>query len=128
SAMAALSRLKGARGRLELVGEHNGAAIFVDYAHKPVALETALGALRPYAPHRLKVVFGAGGDRDRGKRPMMGEIAGRLADDVIVTDDNPRTEEAGAIRAEILAAVPGAREVGDRGAAIRTAIGTLEPG
>lgn len=128
TAIAALSRLKGARGRLELVGEHNGAAIFVDYAHKPVALETALAALRPYAPQRLKVVFGAGGDRDRGKRPMMGEIAGRMADEVIVTDDNPRTEDAAAIRADILAAVPGAREVGDRAEAIRTAVRALAPG
>ncbi len=127
-AIEALSRLKGARGRLELVGEHNGAAIFVDYAHKPVALETALAALRPYAPNRLHVVFGAGGDRDRGKRPMMGEIAGRLADAVIVTDDNPRTEAARAIRAEILAAVPGAREIADRREAIGGAIRALAPG
>ncbi len=127
-AIAALSRLRGARGRLELVGEHNGAAIFVDYAHKPVALETALAALRPYAAHRLKVVFGAGGDRDRGKRPMMGEIAGRLADEAIVTDDNPRSEDAAAIRAAILAAVPGAHEVGDRAAAIRAAVRSLQPG
>ena len=122
------SKLKGARGRLELVGEHNGAAIFVDYSHKPVALETALTALRPYASKKLHVVFGAGGDRDKGKRPMMGEIAGRLADSVIVTDDNPRTEDARTIRAEILAAVPDAEEIGDRRKAIEQAIESLKPG
>jgi UDP-N-acetylmuramoyl-L-alanyl-D-glutamate--2,6-diaminopimelate ligase len=127
-ALKALETLKGAKGRLELVGQHNGAAIFVDYAHKPVALETALAALRPYASHRLKVVFGAGGDRDKGKRPIMGEIASRLADAAIVTDDNPRTEDAAAIRSEIMLAVPGAREIGDRRQAIETAIAGLEAG
>jgi UDP-N-acetylmuramoyl-L-alanyl-D-glutamate--2,6-diaminopimelate ligase len=127
-AIESLSRLKGARGRLELVAEHNGAAIFVDYAHKPVALETALAALRPYASNRLHVVFGAGGDRDKGKRPMMGEIAGRMADCAIVTDDNPRTENAASIRSEILAAVPQGEEIGDRAAAIRHAIKALAPG
>lgn len=128
SALAAMSRLRGARGRLELVAEHKGAAIFVDYAHKPVALETALAALRPYAKNRLAVVFGAGGDRDTGKRPMMGEIAGRMADRIIVTDDNPRTEDAAAIRRAILAACPGAAEIGDRRAAIARAIDDLGPG
>ncbi|MEO6394383.1 MAG: UDP-N-acetylmuramoyl-L-alanyl-D-glutamate--2,6-diaminopimelate ligase [Devosia sp.] len=127
-ALAALSQLKGARGRLELVGEHNGAAIFVDYSHKPVALETALAALRPYARQRLHVMFGAGGDRDKGKRPIMGEVAGRMADRVIVTDDNPRSEDAATIRSEILAAVPTADEIGDRRAAIVTAITGLEAG
>ena len=118
----------GAAHGLELVGEHNGAAIFVDYSHKPVALETALTALRPYASGKLKVVFGAGGDRDKGKRPIMGEVAGRLADVAIVTDDNPRTEDAAAIRAEVLAAVPGAIEIGDRRLAIETAISGLSKG
>ncbi|WP_417310939.1 UDP-N-acetylmuramoyl-L-alanyl-D-glutamate--2,6-diaminopimelate ligase [Devosia sp.] len=127
-ALAALSGLKGARGRLEKVAEHNGAAIFVDYSHKPVALETALEALRPYATNELSLVFGCGGDRDTGKRPIMGEIAERLADAVIVTDDNPRTEDAAAIRAEVLAGVPSAREIGDRRQAIEAAIGELEPG
>lgn len=127
-ALHALQHLKGARGRLELVGQYNGAAIFVDYAHKPVALETALAALRPYAKNRLKVVFGAGGDRDKGKRPMMGEIATRVADDVIVTDDNPRTEDAKAIRAEIMAAARGAKEIGDRREAIEAAVRSLKPG
>ncbi|WP_291304795.1 MULTISPECIES: UDP-N-acetylmuramoyl-L-alanyl-D-glutamate--2,6-diaminopimelate ligase [unclassified Devosia] len=127
-ALKALSKLKGARGRLELVGEHNGAAIFIDYAHKPVALETALASLRPYASRKLHVVFGAGGDRDKGKRPMMGEIAARMADRVIVTDDNPRTEDAATIRAEIMAAAPGSREIADRRTAIETAIKALKPG
>ncbi|MEO8757934.1 MAG: UDP-N-acetylmuramoyl-L-alanyl-D-glutamate--2,6-diaminopimelate ligase [Devosia sp.] len=127
-ALAALNQLKGARGRLELVGEHNGAAIFVDYAHKPVALETALASLRPYATGKLHVVFGAGGDRDKGKRPMMGEIAARMADELIVTDDNPRSEDARVIRAEIVAAAPDAIEIGDRRKAIETAIKSLKAG
>jgi UDP-N-acetylmuramoyl-L-alanyl-D-glutamate--2,6-diaminopimelate ligase len=127
-ALAALAHLQGARGRLELVAEHNGAAIFVDYAHKPVALETTLDALRPYARNKLHVVLGAGGDRDKGKRPIMGEIAARIADRVYVTDDNPRTENAATIRAEIIAAAPQAAEIGDRRAAIATAIRGLAPG
>ncbi|SFZ82877.1 UDP-N-acetylmuramoylalanyl-D-glutamate--2,6-diaminopimelate ligase [Devosia enhydra] len=127
-AIAALSTLKGARGRLERVAEHNGAAIFVDYAHKPVALETALLALRPYASGRLIVVIGAGGDRDPGKRPMMGKAASEGADIVIVTDDNPRTEDPAAIRAAVLAAAPGAQEIADRRAAIAHGIGLLGPG
>ena len=100
---AALEHLEGAKGRLERVGEHNGAPIFVDYAHKPDALAKALQALRPYAKRRLVVVFGAGGDRDAGKRPLMGAIAAENADSVIVTDDNPRSENPAAIRAAILA-------------------------
>ena len=127
-AVKALEHLKGAKGRLELVAEHNGAAIFVDYSHKPVALETALESLRPYARNQLRLVFGCGGDRDKGKRPIMGDVAERLADDAIVTDDNPRTEDAATIRAEILAAVPRALEVGDRRKAIETGISRLEPG
>ena len=125
---AALEHLEGAKGRLELVGERNGAPVFVDYAHKPDALEKALAALRPYAPGRLVVVFGAGGDRDAGKRPLMGEIASRLADTVIVTDDNSRSENPAAIRAAILAAATGGREIGDRGEAIRAGIAGLAPG
>ena len=100
---AALANLKGAKGRLEFVGERNGAPIFVDYAHKPDALAKALEALRPYATGRLTVVFGCGGDRDAGKRPMMGAIAADKADRVVVTDDNPRSENPAAIRAAILA-------------------------
>jgi UDP-N-acetylmuramoyl-L-alanyl-D-glutamate--2,6-diaminopimelate ligase len=125
---AALERLKGARGRLDLAGEKDGAPIFVDYAHKPDALAKALEALRPYAGGRLTVVFGCGGDRDAGKRPMMGAIAAEKADRVIVTDDNPRSEEPAAIRAAILKAAPGAVEIGDRGEAIRTAVAGLKPG
>jgi len=127
-ALASLAHLKGARGRLELVATHNDAAIFVDYAHKPVALESALEALMPYARGKLRLVFGCGGDRDKGKRPIMGEIASRIADRVIVTDDNPRTEDAASIRAEILAAAPGAIEIADRRKAIETAIRELQPG
>jgi UDP-N-acetylmuramoyl-L-alanyl-D-glutamate--2,6-diaminopimelate ligase len=125
---AALEGLQGAKGRLELVGQRNGAPIFVDYAHKPDALAKALDALRPYAKRRLVVVFGAGGDRDQGKRPLMGEIATAKADRVIVTDDNPRSENPAAIRAAILAAAPGAAEIGDRAEAIRQAVAGLAAG
>ncbi|HTO29465.1 MAG TPA: UDP-N-acetylmuramoyl-L-alanyl-D-glutamate--2,6-diaminopimelate ligase, partial [Devosia sp.] len=117
-AFPALSELVGAKGRLELVAEHNGAAVFVDYSHTPDALKTALNALRPYATNKLTVVFGCGGDRDKGKRPQMGAIASELADIVIVTDDNPRTEDARTIRGEILAMAKGAKEIADRKAAI----------
>jgi UDP-N-acetylmuramoyl-L-alanyl-D-glutamate--2,6-diaminopimelate ligase len=125
---AALGRLEGAKGRLERVAERAGAPIIVDYAHKPDALAKALEALRPYVSGRLTVVFGCGGDRDAGKRPIMGAIAAENADRVIVTDDNPRSEDPAAIRAAILAAAPGAREIGDRGEAIRTAIAELQRG
>jgi UDP-N-acetylmuramoyl-L-alanyl-D-glutamate--2,6-diaminopimelate ligase len=128
SVFAALESLKGAKGRLDLVGSKSGAPIFVDYAHKPDALAKALEALRPYVRRRLVVVFGCGGDRDRGKRPMMGAIAAEKADRVIVTDDNPRSEDPAAIRAAILAAAPDAVEIGDRGFAIRRAIGDLVAG
>jgi UDP-N-acetylmuramoyl-L-alanyl-D-glutamate--2,6-diaminopimelate ligase len=127
-AFAALGELVGARGRLELVAEHKGAAIFVDYSHKPEALRVALQTLRPYAKGKLHVVFGCGGDRDRGKRPQMGEIASELADVVIVTDDNPRTEDAAAIRAEVLAGAKGATEIADRKKAIEQAVQSLKPG
>ncbi len=125
---ASLEKLQGARGRLELAGTRNGAPIFIDYAHKPDALQKALAALRPYARGKLTVVFGAGGDRDKGKRPLMGRIAAECADRVIVTDDNPRSEQPAAIRAEILAAAPGAAEIGDRAEAIRQAIAGLNEG
>jgi len=125
---AALEQLEGAKGRLELVGERHGAPIFVDYAHKPDALAKALQALRPYVRRKLVVVFGAGGDRDAGKRPLMGEIATQEADAVIVTDDNPRSENPAAIRAAITAAAKGAREIGDRAEAIRTAVDELQAG
>ena len=125
---AALAQLKGAKGRLELVGESAGAPIFVDYAHKPDALAKALEALRPYATERLVVVFGCGGDRDQGKRPMMGTIAARMADRVVVTDDNPRGESPAAIRAAILQAAPGAIDIGDRREAISASIAELRAG
>jgi len=124
----ALEGLEGAKGRLELVGQRNGAPIFVDYAHKPDALSKALEALRPYAKRKLVVVFGAGGDRDQGKRPLMGAIAAEKADTVIVTDDNPRSEKPAAIRAAIMATARGASEIGDRGDAIRHAVAALQPG
>jgi UDP-N-acetylmuramoyl-L-alanyl-D-glutamate--2,6-diaminopimelate ligase len=125
---AALAKLKGAKGRLDLVGSKDGAPIFVDYAHKPDALAKALEALRPYVRRKLVVVFGAGGDRDQGKRPLMGAIAAKNADQVIVTDDNPRSENPAAIRAAILAAAPGASEIGERAEAIRRAIDGLREG
>ena len=125
---ASLEQLEGAKGRLERVGERNGAPIFVDYAHKPDALAKALQALRPYAKRKLVVVFGAGGDRDAGKRPLMGAIAAENADHVIVTDDNPRSENPETIRAAILAAATGAKDIGDRAEAIRAGISALQPG
>ncbi|MFA6267868.1 MAG: UDP-N-acetylmuramoyl-L-alanyl-D-glutamate--2,6-diaminopimelate ligase [Pseudolabrys sp.] len=125
---AALENLTGAKGRLELAGSRRGAPIFIDYAHKPDGLAKALEALRPYVTGKLVVVFGAGGDRDPGKRPMMGEIAHDKADRVIVTDDNPRSEQPAAIRAAILAAAPGAAEIGDRAQAIRAGIAELDQG
>ncbi|WP_137130226.1 UDP-N-acetylmuramoyl-L-alanyl-D-glutamate--2,6-diaminopimelate ligase [Rhizobium sp. FY34] len=128
-AMAALEKLIGAAGRLELVGQTGkGALAYVDYAHKPDALENVLGSVRPFTTGRVIVVFGCGGDRDKGKRPLMGEIACRLADIVVVTDDNPRSEEPATIRAEILAAAPGALEIADRAAAIRHAVSLLGAG
>ncbi|MEZ2132312.1 MULTISPECIES: UDP-N-acetylmuramoyl-L-alanyl-D-glutamate--2,6-diaminopimelate ligase [unclassified Sinorhizobium] len=128
-AMAALGKLQGASGRLELVGHaKNGALAYVDYAHKPDALENVLASVRPFTTGRVIVVFGCGGDRDRGKRPIMGEIACRLADIVIITDDNPRSEEPAAIRAEIMAAASCSTEIGDRATAIREAVGMLASG
>jgi UDP-N-acetylmuramoyl-L-alanyl-D-glutamate--2,6-diaminopimelate ligase len=100
----------------------------VDYAHKPDALAKALQALRPYAKRKLVVILGAGGDRDPGKRPIMGAIAAENADQVIVTDDNPRSEDPAAIRGAILAAAKGASEIGDRAEAIRAGIAALQPG
>ncbi len=130
---SALEKLEGAPGRIERIGSRNGGAAFVDYAHKPDALQTALATLRPFARGKLIVVFGCGGDRDRGKRPIMGEISARGADVTIVTDDNPRSESPAAIRAAILegaSAIRGAdvREIGDRAAAIEAGVGMLEPG
>jgi UDP-N-acetylmuramoyl-L-alanyl-D-glutamate--2,6-diaminopimelate ligase len=126
---AALSHLKGAPGRMEKVAfSIGGAPIYVDYAHTPDSLEKVLQALRPHTAARLHVMFGCGGDRDKGKRPLMGQIAAALADEVIVTDDNPRSEDPARIRKEIMATVPRAREIGDRAEAIRAAIAGLQAG
>ncbi len=126
---AALEKLQGAPGRLQLVAwSGNGAAIYVDYAHTPDAIETVLTALRPHVGGRLHIVFGCGGDRDRGKRPLMGAAARRLADSVIVTDDNPRSEKAEDIRREVLSGCPDARDIADRAAAIAEAIAELAVG
>jgi UDP-N-acetylmuramoyl-L-alanyl-D-glutamate--2,6-diaminopimelate ligase len=124
-----LAALRGVRGRLELAARlPNGASVYVDYAHTPDALERLLTALRPHTQGRLHVVFGAGGDRDRGKRPLMGAAAAGLADVAIVTDDNPRSEDPAAIRAAVLAACPGGREIADRARAIVEALNGLGPG
>jgi UDP-N-acetylmuramoyl-L-alanyl-D-glutamate--2,6-diaminopimelate ligase len=124
-----LERLHGARGRLDLAGTaRDGAPIFIDYAHTPDALAKALDALRPYVGNRLVVVFGCGGDRDKGKRPEMGKVATEKSDLAIVTDDNPRSERPEEIRRQILAAAPGALEIGDRASAIAHAIGRLAQG
>jgi UDP-N-acetylmuramoyl-L-alanyl-D-glutamate--2,6-diaminopimelate ligase len=126
---AGLERLEPVKGRLEYVGKTQaGAGVFVDYAHTPDGLDTLLRAARPHTAGRLVVVFGCGGDRDTSKRSLMGEVAARQADTVIVTDDNPRSEDAGAIRAAILEGAPGAKEIGDRALAIRAAVSALEAG
>ena len=125
----ALAHIQGAPGRLQRIGSGpRGGEAYVDYAHTPDGLVTVLSALRPHAKGRLIVVFGAGGDRDRTKRPLMGKAAIQGADLVFVTDDNPRSEEPGSIRAAILAAAPGAREIGDRRQAIRAAAAELKDG
>ena len=122
-----LEKLKGVRGRMECVGQtDDGAAVYVDYAHTPDGLETALKSLRPHAKGRLHAVFGCGGDRDRGKRPMMGKIAAELADRAIVTDDNPRSEDPAAIRAAVMQADARLIEVAGRRKAIATAIADLQ--
>ncbi|MGL6043215.1 MAG: UDP-N-acetylmuramoyl-L-alanyl-D-glutamate--2,6-diaminopimelate ligase [Sandaracinobacteroides sp.] len=127
--LAALARVSGVRGRLErAVITPSGAPVYVDYAHTPDALSAAIAALRPHTANRLILLFGCGGDRDRGKRPEMGAIAVAGADEVIVTDDNPRSEEPAAIRAEILGAAPGARETGDRAEAIQAALAMARQG
>jgi UDP-N-acetylmuramoyl-L-alanyl-D-glutamate--2,6-diaminopimelate ligase len=126
--IALLPELRSPLGRLELVGRApNGAPIYVDYAHTPDALASLLAALRPHTAGKLNVVFGCGGDRDKGKRPQMGAIARDLADRVYVTDDNPRSEAAATIRAEILENCPGAKEIGDRADAIHHAVTELAP-
>ncbi|MGQ3039803.1 MAG: UDP-N-acetylmuramoyl-L-alanyl-D-glutamate--2,6-diaminopimelate ligase [Brevundimonas sp.] len=126
--LAAMEKIEGAQGRLQRIGGASKGEVYVDYAHTPDGLETVLKALRPHATGRLIVVFGAGGDRDRAKRPLMGEVAGRLADVAIVTDDNPRSEDPGSIRKAVREGCPGALEIGDRRAAIRHAIGDMRDG
>lgn len=126
---ATLPALRTVRGRMELAATRdNGATVFVDYSHKPGALAAALQSLRPHVLGRIVVVFGAGGDRDRLKRPLMGAAAAEFADQVIVTDDNPRSEDPAAIRAEVLAGCPGAEEVGDRAEAILRGVDALAAG
>ncbi len=127
--LAALEGLTGAEGRLQRVpGSAGGPEVYVDYAHTPDGLETVLTALRPHARNRLIVVFGAGGDRDRGKRPLMGAVAARLADVAVVTDDNPRSEDPAAIRAQVREGCPDAEEIGDRRNAIMHAVEIAGPG
>ncbi|MCE6960277.1 UDP-N-acetylmuramoyl-L-alanyl-D-glutamate--2,6-diaminopimelate ligase [Cereibacter sphaeroides] len=126
---ATFPQLQGVRGRMQLAATRaNGASVFVDYAHTPDALATALRALRPHVMGRIIVVFGAGGDRDRGKRPLMGRAAAEHADVLYVTDDNPRSENPAVIRAAILEACPEAHEVGDRAEAILRGVDALTPG
>lgn len=126
--LAGLEAITGAQGRLQRIAGASRGEVYVDYAHTPDGLETVLKALRPHATGRLIVVFGAGGDRDRAKRPIMGEIAGRLADVAIVTDDNPRSEDPAAIRRAVREGCPAAQEIGDRRAAIRHAIEQMRDG
>ena len=127
-ALDRLGALRGVRGRMELAAERRGAAVYVDYAHTPDALDRLLRALRPHTKGKLYLVFGAGGDRDRGKRPLMGAAAARGADQVIITDDNPRSEDPASIRAAIRVACPGARVIGDRTEAIAAAMQDLKCG
>jgi UDP-N-acetylmuramoyl-L-alanyl-D-glutamate--2,6-diaminopimelate ligase len=124
----AIQNLTGVKGRLEVVGQVRGGLVVVDYAHKPEALAAALNALRPFASGRLICVFGCGGDRDKGKRPIMGRIAADKADRVIITDDNPRSEPPERVRAEIIAGASDALEIGDRALAIHAAIASLSKG
>ncbi len=129
AAIATLEKLRGVPGRMEHAALHPcGAPVYVDYAHTPDALMTILKALRPHARGKLVVVFGAGGDRDAGKRAEMGAVAKAFADTLIVTDDNPRSEDPATIRRAILSGAPAAIEIGDRSAAIRTAVSLLETG
>jgi UDP-N-acetylmuramoyl-L-alanyl-D-glutamate--2,6-diaminopimelate ligase len=126
---AALQQVQGVRGRMQLAAtRENGAPVYVDYSHTPDSIETALKALRPHVMGRLVIVFGAGGDRDRGKRPLMGRAAAENADVLIVTDDNPRSEDPAAIRAEVMAGCPEATNVGDRAEAILRGVDALGPG
>jgi UDP-N-acetylmuramoyl-L-alanyl-D-glutamate--2,6-diaminopimelate ligase len=127
--LSGMARVAPVRGRLErAVISRSGAPVYVDYAHTPDAIEAAIAALRPHVEGRLITVVGAGGDRDEGKRPEMGAVAARLSDVVIVTDDNPRSEEPAVIRKAVLAGAPGAIEIGDRRSAIGEAIAMAKAG
>ncbi|MDQ2089277.1 UDP-N-acetylmuramoyl-L-alanyl-D-glutamate--2,6-diaminopimelate ligase [Marimonas arenosa] len=124
-----LEHLGGVRGRMQLAAQRaNGAAVFVDYAHTPDAVKTALQAMRPHVPGRIVAIIGAGGDRDASKRPLMGQAAAEAADVVIVTDDNPRSEDPAAIRAAVMQGCSEANEVGDRAEAILRGVDMLGPG
>ncbi len=126
--MLQLANIEGAPGRMEYVTEVDGGGVYVDYAHTPDAVATALKAIRPHAPGKVIAIIGAGGDRDKTKRPLMGVAAKENADFVIVTDDNPRTEDPASIRAEILKGCPDAKEIGDRGEAIVAGVAMLSEG
>lgn len=129
TAIAAIAKLEGVPGRLELAAHTaDGNPILVDYAHTPDGLDKLIRAARPHTRGRIFIVFGCGGDRDPTKRRLMGEIAVRLADHIIVTDDNPRSEQAADIRAEVLKGATGAKEIGDRAKAIRAALNQMQPG
>lgn len=124
-----ISKIRGAKGRLELIKQtQNGAAIYIDYAHTPDALENVIRALRPHTENKLRVLFGCGGNRDSGKRPIMGKIANDLADVVYVTDDNPRFDDPDPIREQILTTCPKGKNIPNRANAIKTAISELETG
>ena len=128
-AVDALSGLEGVRGRVELVARHpNGAAIYVDYAHTPDAMKSVLETLQPHLAGKLHVVFGCGGDRDPGKRAEMGRYAAAVAEHVILTDDNPRTEDPAEIRKAARVGCPDALEIGDRAEAITAGVKALQPG
>lgn len=127
--LKSLSLIKGAKGRLEFIGTTpNNASIFIDYAHTPDAIEQILKALRPHTQQNLKILFGCGGNRDKGKRPIMGKIANDLADEIFITDDNPRFEDANIIREEIIASCPKGINIPDRAVAIAQAIASLKSG
>ncbi|MCK5446414.1 MAG: UDP-N-acetylmuramoyl-L-alanyl-D-glutamate--2,6-diaminopimelate ligase, partial [Rhodospirillaceae bacterium] len=128
TSVAALEKLKPVAGRMQWIGSVRGAQIYVDYAHTPEALDVALANLRPHTEGKLSVLFGAGGDRDPGKRKPMGAAAMRNADRVIITDDNPRSEDPATVRAQVLQGAPGATEIADRGLAIRAAVAELNQG
>ena len=122
-----VQNIRGAKGRLDLVGStKNGAAIYIDYAHTPDALENVIKAMRPHTQGKLQVLFGCGGDRDKGKRPIMGKIANNLADVIYVTDDNPRTENADEIREQIMSECPRGQNIANRAEAIKKAISQLQ--